>query len=208
MLSEKGLNAILKSSYKLGGYDYIPRGSEILLFGSSWALLCPAAELSTKMAMTIVEHAGTIPTEPMHIYKGEDNQLLMGDIAAQRERLLDTETLEVMQPIPIIFKDRWQLYQTESGTVYAFDTALLDILDRKCAEVYANMDDGGMLGVFSSGDETVFIAPGRFSAADSKKLQYIGGMDWMMQQAQGDPVCNMSLFDPDADAPIPMVDGR
>lgn len=206
MLSEKGLSAVLKATYKLGGYDYIPSGRDILLFGSSWALMCPATELSTKVAMTIVEHAEYIPTEPMHIYRGQDNQCLMADIASQREKLLSTGAMLQMLPIPIIFKERWQLYQTENGEVFAFDVNLLDVLDRKTAEVLAYMDEEGRLGVFTSGDETLYIAPGKFSAADSKRLQYVGGMDWALQQAQGDPVTNMSLFDPDEDAPVPIVD--
>ena len=48
---------------------------------------------------------------------------------SQLEELRDGSS--VMVKIPVIFRDRWQLYQTTTGAVYAFDTELLKLIDFK-----------------------------------------------------------------------------
>ena len=107
-----------------------------------------------------------------------------------------------MRQIPVIFRERWQLYQTENGDVYAFDTELLKLIDFKEAEPSAFMSQNGHLGVFARGDSTVYIAPGRFSRANEEKILYIAGLDWENQIDTDDPVANVSLFDEDRDEPL------
>lgn len=115
-----------------------------------------------------------------------------------------------MKKIPVIYRDRWQLYQTETGEVYAFDVELLKIIDFKTVgqseDFTCHMATGGKLGIFEWRDWTVYIAPGRFSGADLEKIRHIAGLDWEGQIEQGDPVTNVSLFDAEDVAPIEKED--
>lgn len=64
------------------------------------------------------------------------------------------------------------------------------------------MLNGGALGLFEGMDCAVYIAPGRFSAADAEKICHIAALDWENQQSGGDPAVNVSLFDADEDVPM------
>ena len=144
MISEKGLCKILKSAYKRGGYSVIPvrktveevakttwRRNEIILNGATWAVRCLEEELPKAVAVQIVEDTGHIPMEPVTVCKGEPNQTMIESVANLRGSELDQlkEGSFRMMKIPVIFRDRWQLYQTDRGAVYAFDTELLKLID-------------------------------------------------------------------------------
>ena len=215
MLSEKGLCRILKQAYKQGGYEVMPismaddgagrwRRSEITINGAAWAIHCQTTDLPKKAALQIVEDAGYLPVEAMKIRKGEPNQTMLEELAAQRRNALAVceEDGQAMMRIPVIFKDRWQLYQTESGAVYAFDTELLQLIDFEADKPQCWMLNGGALGLFEGADSAVYIAPGRFSAADGEKIRHIAALDWEHQQGGGDPAVNVSLFDEDEDVPL------
>lgn len=159
-------------------------------------------------AVQIVDDAGYLPVEAIGIKKGEPNQLILEGVAADQYTLLNRksegEHVKPMLKIPVIFKDRWQLYQTETGEVCAFDVELLKLIDFKAVknglECYLS-EDGG-LGMFFWGDFAVYIAPGRFSAEDEKKIRHVAELDWENQFEDDDPVANISLFDRNADAPL------
>lgn len=218
MISEKGLCKILKSAYKTGGYQIIPqtvgvvgpagawKRNDITINGASWAIRCETVDLPSEAAVQIVKDAGYLPVEAMKIQKGEPNQLMMEDLAAQRYQLLREKSEEVvsMRKIPVIFKDRWQLYQTEEGAVFAFDVELLKLIDFKEAEKFLDcyMTADGGLGMFFWGEFAVYIAPGRFSREDDAKIRHIAELDWENQQEFDDPVVNVSLFDKKEDAPL------
>lgn len=189
MLSEKGLCKILKQAYKQGGYEVMP---------------VTMVDLPKRAAVQIVEDAGYLPVEPMRVKKGEPNQMMLEELAEQRQNALSVceENGEAMMRIPVIFKDLWQLYQTENGLVFAFDTELLGLIDFEGYKPQCWMLNGGALGLFEGPECTVYIAPGRFSAADAEKIRHIAALDWENQQGGGDPTVNVSLFDADEDVPM------
>lgn len=218
MISEKGLCKILKSAYKGAGYQIIPqtvgmigpsgawKRSDILINGPTWAVRCETVELPKGAAVQIVDDAGYLPVEAMSIQKGAPNQLIMEELAAQRYNLLNQKREEIvsMRKIPVIFKDRWQLYQTEQGAVCAFDVELLSLIDFKEAGEFLDCyltEDGG-LGMFFWNNFAVYIAPGRFSGADETKIRHIAELDWENQMDHDDPVANISLFDKNEDEPL------
>lgn len=218
MISEKGLCKILKAAYKSGGYSIIPRTersegpagtwkrNDITINGATWAVRCPTEELPGEAAVQIVKDAGYLPVEAMNIQKGAPNQLLLEEMAESRYSLLRDQDQEAvaMKKIPVIFRERWQLYQTERGDVFAFDLELLQLIDFKATEncVEAYLSGNGHLGMFFYLDYAVYIAPGRFSRENQEKILYIAGLDWENQIGADDPVANVSLFDQDQDEPL------
>lgn len=216
MISEKGLCKILKSAYKGAGYTIIPqviqqdgtagrwRRNEIIINGATWAVRCETVDLPGEAAVQIVKDAGYLPVEAMNIQKGAPNQLVLEEVAEQRHDLLRRQNTDAvpMRQIPVIFRERWQLYQTEEGKVFAFDQELLKLIDFKAVEPSAAMTADGHLGLFTWGGSAVYLAPGRFSRADEERILYIAGLDWENQIGAEDPVANVSLFDADRDEPL------
>ena len=140
MISEKGLCKILKSAYKNGGYSVIQvrrkvesttqtwQRNEIILNGATWAVRCVTEDLPKAAAVQIVEDVGYMPMDAVTVQKNQPNQTMLDSIADTRSESL--EGLNAggvrMRQIPVIFRERWQLYQTEEGKVYAFDLELLN----------------------------------------------------------------------------------
>lgn len=216
MISEKGLCKIPKSAYKGAGYTIIPlviqqdgaagrwRRNEIIINGATWAVRCETVDLPSEAAVQIVKDAGYLPVEAMNIQKGAPNQLVLEEVAEQRHDLLRHQNTDAvhMRQIPVIFRERWQLYQTEEGKVFAFDQELLKLIDFKAVDPSAAMTANGHLGLFTWGSSAVYLAPGRFSRADEERILYIVGLDWENQISAEDPVANVSLFDADRDEPL------
>ena len=140
--------------------------------------------------------------------KGEENQLILEGVAAERYTHLNRQSegdyAKPMLKIPVIFKERWQLYQTNEGEVCAFDVELLKLIDFKAVQngLECYLSENGGLGMFFWGNFAVYIAPGRFSAADETKIRHIAELDWENQIESDDPVTNISLFDKDEDSPL------
>ena len=155
-----------------------------MINGATWAVRCETTELPKAAAVQIVDNAGYLPVEDISIRKGEANQLILEGVAAEQYMLLnrqsDGDSAKPMLKIPVIFKDRWQLYQTNEGEVCTFDVELLKLIDFKA----------------------IPNGPECFSAADEAKIRHIAGLDWENQAENDDPVANISLFDKDADAPL------
>lgn len=216
MVSEKGLCKILKSAYKGAGYQLIPeskaidgdgnrfRQNMLTVSGATWAVQCPTVELPSEAAVQIVKDAGYLPVEAMLIARGASNQIIMDEVAMARAQLFKDGTGELIsaKKIPVIFKERWQLYQTEEGVVFGLDTELLKLIDFKAWDPNCYLTNSGMRAIFIQCDSTIHIAPGRFSREDSEKIQHIAALDWEKQQECEDPVVNISLFDPDEDEPL------
>lgn len=216
MINEKGLCKILKSAYKGSGYTIIPqtfladgpaggyRSNEIVLNGSTWAIRCLTVDLPSEAAVQIVKDAGYLPVEAMLIQKGAPNQLVMEQTATARYGMLQRQGEEVlaMKKIPVIFKERWQLYQTEKGGVHAFDLELLNLIDFKGWDPPSFMSAHGHLGIWMQADYAVYLAPGRFSAADEEKIRHVAALDWENQIEHDDPAANISLFDEERDEPL------
>lgn len=202
MLEKKGLCKVLKSTYP-GGYEYVPEGRMVTINGRSWAVQCDARDIPVEVSVQIVENIGYMPTDAMLVQKGTPNQMIMQDAAKIRMDFFRQENGEMltMKKIPVIYKDRWQLFQTERGEVYGFDTEIMRIIDFKTAEPDTYMSAGGSMGIWSYGGVAVYIAPGRFSYADTEKINHIAALDWENQQDHSDPVANTSLFDGE-DVPV------
>ncbi|MGI6027864.1 MAG: hypothetical protein ACOX81_00460 [Candidatus Heteroscillospira sp.] len=203
MLEKRGLCKVLKSTYARG-YEYVPEGRMVTINGRSWAVQCDARDVPVEASVQIVENVGYMPTDPMLVQKGEPNQMIMPDAAKIRMDFFKDESGEMvtMKKIPVIYRDRWQLYQTERGAVYGFDTEIMRIIDFKAAEPATYMAASGAMGIWSCHGVAVYIAPGRFSWEDSQKIHHIAALDWENQLANEDPVANMSLFDGDDDVAL------
>ena len=108
-----------------GGGKTTWRRNEIILNGATWAVRCLEEELPKAVAVQIVEDTGYMPMDPVTVCKGEPNQTMIESVANLRGSELDQlkEGSFRMMKIPVIFRDRWQLYQTDRGAVYAFDTS-------------------------------------------------------------------------------------
>lgn len=220
MLHEKSLCKVLTAAYKSGGYEIIPGTIEagpwkrhtIIINGAAWAIRCETNMLPREAVVQVVKDVGYLPMEPMMVNKNGSTQAMLPEMAEKHNGLLpDAHKGAVpMKKIPVIYRDRWQLYQTEKGEVYAFDVELLKIIDFKTVgksnEFTTNMAAGGVLGIFAWRDWTVYIAPGRFSGADLEKIQHIASMDWENQIEQGDPITNITLFDAADVAPAEQED--
>ena len=129
--------------------------------GATWAVRCVTEDLPKAAAVQIVEDVGYMPMDAVTVQKNQPNQTMLASIADTRSESLEgLNTGGVrMRQIPVIFRERWQLYQTEEGKVYAFDLELLKLIDFKEAEPSAFMSGNGHLGIFFWGDSTVYIAP-------------------------------------------------
>ena len=203
MLEKKGFCKVLKSTYPRG-YEYVPEGSMVTINGKSWAVQCEARDIPVEASVQIVENIGYMPTDAMLVQKGEPNQMIMADAARIRMDFFKGESGEMvsMKKIPVIYRDRWQLYQTEEGRVYGFDTEIMRVIDFKAAEPETYMAASGTMGIWSFGGVAVFIAPGRFSYEDEEKIHHIAALDWEKQLSREDPVANMSLFDGEDDVAL------
>ena len=194
MIHEKGLCKVLSAAYKGGGYSVIPvrrqvetvarswRRNEIILNGATWAVRCLTEDLPKEAAVQIVKDVGYMPMDPVSVQKNQPNQTMLEDVAdirgSQLAELRDGSS--IMVKIPVIFRDRWQLYQTTTGTVYAFDTELLKLIDFKEAAPECRITPHG----------------------NEEKIIYIAGMDWENQVEEDDPVVNLNLFNADRDEPV------
>ena len=213
MISEKGLCKILKSAYKGGGYSVIPvqnraeklarswRRNEIILNGATWAVRCQVEDLPKEASVQIVGDVGYMPMDPVSVQKTQPNQIMMDSVADLRGSELSAiqEGASPMVKIPVIFRDRWQLYQTSQGRVVAFYTELLRLIEFKDFCVSCSMTASGTMGIFQWGDEVVFIAPARFSRDNEEKILYIAGLDWENQVDTEDVVVNINLFNAERD---------
>lgn len=160
MLHEKSLCKVLTAAYKSGGYEIIPGTIEagpwkrhtIIINGAAWAIRCETNMLPREAVVQVVKDVGYLPMEPMMVNKNGSTQAMLPELAEKHNGLLpDAHKGAVpMKKIPVIYRDRWQLYQTEKGEVYAFDVELLKIIDFKTVgksnEFTTNMAAGGGAG--------------------------------------------------------------
>jgi len=203
MLEKKGLCKLLKSTYPRG-YEYVPDGSVLTVNGRSGAVQCDTKDLPVEAAQLIVEHVGYMPTEPIMVERGAANQTIIPEAAKMRLDFFKSDTGEMlrMKKIPVIFRDRWQLYQTDTGEVYGFDTDIMKVIDFKSHNPNTYMSANGYIGLWAAYGIAVFIAPGRFTKEDTEKLYHIAALDWEHQRENEDPVGNLSLFEDDDDVDV------
>ncbi len=216
LIHEKNLCRVLKAAYKTSGYEIIPgtidagtwKRHTIIINGAAWAVRCPTNLLPKEAAVQVVQDVGYLPMEPMDVHRSKGNQSMLQELAEDRRGLLPSlhASAVPMKKIPVIYRDRWQLYQTEDGEVYAFDVELLKIIDfrtvGKSEDFTTSMTEAGTLGIFDWREWTVYIAPGHFGGADLEKIRHIAGLDGENQIDQGGMIANTSLFDVEDVAPI------
>lgn len=206
LISEKGLCKLLKAA-KGKGYEIIPETHIIeggyvrrtlAVNARNWAIKCATTELPAKAAVQLVEDAGYLPVEPITVRAGASNQLLIPEVVEDRSGVF-AEAVEgeyrAATALPFIFKERWQLYRTEDGAIYGYDTELLELIDiESCRPEFYILDTQNSLCV-GLGRAFAIIAAGRFSREDEAKIAHIAAFDWTAAQDTGDPAVNMSLFD-------------
>lgn len=203
MIEKKGLCKLLKNTHSRG-YEYVPDGSLLTVNGRSWALQCDTRDLPVEAAQLIVEHAGYMPTAPILVERGAPNQTIIAEAAKTRLDFFKSDTGEMrcMKKIPVIFRDRWQLYQADNGEVYGFDIEIMKIIDFKSHNPETYMSVNGYIGLWSAYGIAVFIAPGRFSPENTEKLYHIAALDWENQREEDEAVGNLSLFEDDDDVDV------
>lgn len=204
MISEKGLCKVLKAAYK-SGYRILTAERSIMLDGRLWACACDVDSLPKKAALQIVDNVGYLPVEPVSVRAGEGNQMLLDEFAETKKemlRLFESDYGEKMKKLPVIFKERWQLYQAEQGEVYGFDVKLLELIDFEHSAPAEYISGSGRAGIWTYCGTTVLLAPGAFSGEDYEKLRHIAALDWAGQQVHTDEPENESLFDDETAPPI------
>lgn len=215
LIHEKGMCKILEDSYKKNGYEVIPtqedfgggyKVKQIVINGRSWAVKCPVRDLPKEISVKITGDVGYLPMEPVAVKKGYENQSILLEVAEQRGLLPGgAEDLLEMKKIPVIYRDRWQLYQDERGEVYGFDVELLKMIDFKTVgeseDFCTLMSANGRLGMFTWTDFAIYIAPAKFYAEDLEKIRHIAKLDWENQRQDEGEVENMTLFDGEETTP-------
>ncbi len=194
IVSKKGCVAALKEAWKKG-YEIVPYMGKISIYTENWALQTSARELPLEVSQTLVEHYGGIPTEPMLVQKGRDNQGMIGAVENSRaeELLLRQEDPTYMRRVPVTFKEKWDLFVTDDGAWMCVDRQYLDILE-ETRQVAVMITEEGM-ALFSLADEKLTVAPGSFGVEDHRKLQKIAEMYIQEKIYEVEVPENMSLFD-------------
>ena len=208
MLNKKKIEKVIDRAHAQG-YGFIPRGRRLSIVAKTWAIRCDTDVLPVTAALKVVKDAGYLPGAPMKLQASAENQPMLEEMALESENNLWTfdapDSYLKMKKIPVIFKDRWQLYQTENGDIYAFDTELLAMIDFAAVtpDAYISVDMPVGVWVNDRISTLVYIAPGRFSAEDSEKIIHLEKYDWARQTDYSDSAVNISLFDNDDDVPVP-----
>ena len=193
IFEKKATVAALKNAYK-NGYEVHIEGDRLHIYTATWSAQVETRQVPVDVSQTIVEHMGYLPTRPERVRKNEDAQLVMRDVTGWRENYIEEQRSSSvsMTKLPIIFREHWQLYRAAAGGVYAFDTALVSIVDPELCDAVRISDTG--MGLWFSGDEMVVIAPGRFDIKDEEKLKAIAKLyehqDYLVDEPE-----NVSMFD-------------
>lgn len=198
LFNESGLIKQLKAAYKVG-YEIIPNGSRVTICTRTWAIDADRVDVPLKASLAMVEHAGYMPSMPIKVVAGSATQIMLAETAKVHIQEASTGSegdWQVMKKLPIVYKEHWQLYIAENGAVYAFDTAILDIMDTNMVTPTAMLRTGYCpAGVFEQGGNYLMVAPSVFSITDSAKMLEIAKMNWDNVHLCGDPCENLSLFD-------------
>ena len=153
-------------------------------------------DLPLKVSQTLVEHLGHIPTRAEFVQKGRNNQMMMeAEVEDRRYELdADKEDTRNMRPIPLRFKERWQLYVSAEGAISGYDEEHLGVIDlEKCCPAYLMKDNG--YAEFSDTECRMVIAKGSFGPEDCKRLWQIAKLYETVSIETSEPAENMSLFD-------------
>lgn len=194
IVSEKGCVAALKKAFEKG-YEIVPMSmGKISIYTENWALETTTRELPLAVSQILVEHYGGIPVEPMMVRKGRAKQTMFGAVQDRLEDLLVKQKEPAyMNRIPVTFHEKWDVFVKDTGEWMCVDRQYLDILEGS-RQVAAMMTDEGM-ALFALADEKLTIAPGRFGADDTRKLQKIAEMYKKQELHEVVPPENLSLFD-------------
>lgn len=193
IFEKKATVAALKNAYK-NGYEVHIEGDRLHIYTATWSAQVETRQVPVDVSQTIVEHMGYLPTRPERVRKNEDAQLVMPDITGWREEYIQRQrdSSVSMARLPIVFKEHWQLFRGGGGGVYAFDTALVSIVDPELCDAVRISANG--MGLWFSGDELVMIAPGKFDEKDREKLSAIAKLyehqDYLVDEPE-----NVSMFD-------------
>lgn len=196
LCSEKGVVKVLNEAWKKG-YEIVPAaGGFLYLYADMWALEARMRELPLEVSQAVVQHYGSIPVEAEFVQKGRNNQMMMD--AEVDDRIVDlrgmTETAEYIHKIPILFREKWQLFVTSEGRVLAYDQKYLDMIDwtRACPDMMVSQNG---VGSFVVDGERLTIAPGKFGTEDMQKLRQIAAMYKDQRVTLVEAPENLCLFD-------------
>ena len=195
ILSKTGAVAALKEAYK-SGYDIIPETLEITICAGKWSIIELVREMPVEVSRLLVEHMGYLPTAPEQVRKNQANQVMMSSVVEfRRDTLAQIENEAVrMVPLPVIFREKWQLYRTLNGQVFAYDADVLAILDPDAVfDVFATPAGIGLWR--RSNDEMLIVAPGSFGQEDRKKLTGIAALFAAPRIVEDEMPENLCLFD-------------
>ena len=193
IVDKNGAVKALKEAYKKG-YEVSQDREIITICAAAWTIRAMTRQLPVEVAQTIVEHLGYLPTSAERVQKGTANQSVMPETMEWRTRRIQdvVESAVYMSKIPVIFKDKWQLYRTDKG-VHAFDTALLAMVSEDAMAAQYVTPEG--IGLWRIGEEAIYIAQGKFDLEDQKKLRAIAELYENPQVVPCDMPENLCIFD-------------
>lgn len=193
IVSEKGCVAALKKAFDKG-YEIVPSGSQIAIYTENWALETDTRELPLAVSQILVEHYGGIPVQPMMVRKGRAKQTMLGMERDRAEELLmKQEEPSYMRRIPVTFHEKWDVFVKDTGEWMCIDRQYLDILESSRQTAVMMTDEG--MALFALADEKLTVAPGRFGAEDTRKLQKIAEMYMKQEIHEVVEPENLSLFE-------------
>lgn len=196
-ISEKGLTKALTKAYTKGYEIAMSGGTSVNVYTEMWALETETRGLTLKSSQTLVEHYGGLLTVPAFVRKGQQPQMMMETEVQDRRNELGNASVgddEVLHRIPITFKDKWVLFATSQGRVFAYDREILDVLDWATGSCDMRVSACGV-GVFDGIFWRLSVAPGMFAAEDKVRLEKIAELYKEQRVVPEEEPENMCLFD-------------
>ena len=194
LISEKGGVRAVIAAHK-AGFEIAVEQNRIAIYAPKWAMETTMRNLPFKVTKEIVEAVGYIPTESELIRKGMENQFAMEDTSEWRAKHLLSikERCVSMRKVPVIFKDKWQVFVSGDGIAHAFSLEYLDMVDMDVHPDQYVTPDG--MGYWTVSEDVVVIASGKFSYEDSARLRAFVHMYKDTPTYGDEEPENLSLFD-------------
>lgn len=156
MIEEKALCAAMKAAWRGTGYEVFAQEDTLVITTEEMGVEMSRRDVSRKVLSLLALHLGEIPDGTAYSVRKDNVQQEMLDVAMShwdgvRNRVESAER-RILRRTPMDWKNRGVWQEDDTGTVYAFDPALSDIIETmpdgiEMADGLMVCDDGGGLAV-------------------------------------------------------------
>lgn len=182
-LKESRVCALVRHAHKDGYSIYIDTA---LIAVKTWKfiLAMQIKEVPPKILGMLVEHIGSLSVaECMQVRQGQPNQIIMREAAKPDMDLIGTETPHGTIEVPLIYKDRFRLFQQEGNLrIVGFDADLLDMADDPHATPFLSED--GKIGAIEDECGRWKLCMGAMSRQAAPVLELLEGFDFNIPEIQ------------------------